>query len=257
VETPALGSPRSLELEEPAPAPAAVDDEDDGRPYLLADRELPRCPKCNKEMEEGARVCMACGFDQRTRKKVQREYQPLARNWETNMPLRQRALVYLAVHGGSLLLGLVPAIHGSSTVSFLACWAFFGLLLAFLLGTFAKIDLTRDRKGLVVVTVTWRFCFLPFPPRVTEVRAFGGVTAGQYDPSGFWEWFIFIWLLLPGVLPGLFWWYFVIHKIAYHVSLTRDHGYPAVYVYRGRDEGQMRDIAQTLSDATGLQLDGA
>jgi hypothetical protein len=256
VETPVGVAPRSLELEEP-PARPAEDDEDDGRPYLVADRDLPRCPKCRKEMEVGARVCVACGFNLRTRKKAQREYQPLERSWETNLPLRRRALLFVGVHGGSLLLGLVPAIHGSSTTSFLFCWAFFGTILAFLLGTFEKVDLTRDHKGRVVVRSTWRFCFIPFPPRSTEVRGFEGVVAGQYSPSGFWEWFIFFWLLLPGVLPALFWWYFVIHKNAYHVSLARDHGYPAVYVYRGRDEEQMRDVARTLSDASGLRLEGA
>jgi hypothetical protein len=257
IERPVVGvAERSLELDEPEVS-AQEDDEDDGQPYLMADREQPRCLKCKKEIEEGAKVCMTCGFDQRTRKKVKREYQPLARSWETNMPLGQRVVLFLAVHGGSLLLGLVPAILGSSALSFLACWAFFGTLLAFLLGTFSKIDLTRDHKGRVRVTVTWRFCFIPFAPRSTEVRGFEGVVAGQYDPSGFWEWFIFCWLLLPGILPALFWWYFVIHKIAYHVSLARDHGYPAVFVYRGRQEEQMRDIAHTLSDASGLRLEGA
>src|SRR5262245_61329768 len=41
-------APRSLELDEPAPVRPAGEEEEDGTPYELADRLLPRCPKCSK-----------------------------------------------------------------------------------------------------------------------------------------------------------------------------------------------------------------
>jgi hypothetical protein len=247
----APGVPR-LELDEEPPRPA--EGEEEGTPYLLADKLLPRCPKCRKEMAEGAVLCVACGFDLRRRKKAAKEYEPLARSWETNMPLGRRLfwwglLVAVVLVGG--LVGTVQA--GASVGGFLAAWLFFALLMAFLVGTFDRVDLTRDRKGRVAVTRAWRFCFVPAAPRTTEVYGFEGVVSGQWADAGFLEWFVLFALLPMGLVPGALWWYFVIHQNAYHVALARDHGYPACYVYRGRREEQMRDVAEALCAATGLR----
>src|SRR5262249_21773939 len=66
-------APHSLELD-PPPRPAG-DEEDDGNPYVLADRLMPRCPRCQKEFSrEGAVLCVHCGFDLRTRRKVARTF---------------------------------------------------------------------------------------------------------------------------------------------------------------------------------------
>jgi hypothetical protein len=138
---------------------------------------------------------------------------------------------------------------------FLGAWAFFGLLLAFMVGTFERVDMTRDRRGRVTLTRRWRVAFVPVAPRVTEVRGFGTVATGQWQDAGFWEWALFVWLLPTGVIPALVWWYYVIHQCAYHVALTRDHGHPEVYVYRGRRKEQMDDIALALCNATGLRHD--
>ncbi|MGH7172893.1 MAG: hypothetical protein ACRELF_01765 [Gemmataceae bacterium] len=61
----------------PAPAkpakPAAHDDddEDDANPYGLTDVNLSaRCPDCANEMEEGAIICLTCGYNLRTREKA-------------------------------------------------------------------------------------------------------------------------------------------------------------------------------------------
>jgi hypothetical protein len=54
----------------PAKRPADEED-DDPNPYGLIDVDLvPRCPDCANEMEEGAIVCLICGYNTQTREKA-------------------------------------------------------------------------------------------------------------------------------------------------------------------------------------------
>jgi len=232
--------------------PVETGDEDDGQPYLVEGGEQRLCPHCHKPLEADAVVCVACGFHLRKRKKVARTYEPLVRSWETNVPLRQRLAAFLAIQGPSLVAGVLGAVlAGGGLLVFLGTWFCSGMMLAFLLGTYERLDLTRDRRGRVNLTRTWRICFVPLQPAPIEVRGYEGLVNGRADESGFWEWFIFL-TLLPAVLPALIWWYYTIHKVTYHVALARDHGYPEVYLYKGRDEALMNDIAATVRDAAGL-----
>ncbi len=44
------------------------DDHDDPNPYGMIDMSfVPRCPDCANEMEEGAIICLTCGYNTRTR----------------------------------------------------------------------------------------------------------------------------------------------------------------------------------------------
>jgi hypothetical protein len=246
-----------LELDEtPLPAPPAYDPEEDEDPYLLADRDYPVCPGCRKTLPPGGVVCPSCGFDQRKQKKVARTWDPLARAWDTNYSLTARLHILVASVAGVLILGLAgTSSAGLPWGPFLTSWLVFVVFLTFLLGTFERIELTRDRKGRATLTQTWRYFFVPVPPRRTEVRGFGSISTGQEHEAGFWEWLIFVSLIWFGVVPAIIWWYQAIHKANYFVALTRDHGYPAHYAYRGRSEEQMREIATTLREASGLTWD--
>jgi hypothetical protein len=247
------GPALSLSLDEP-PAPDQ-DPEDDGQPYLFEGGEESHCPRCRKPMKAGDVVCVSCGFHLRRRKKLVKEYQPLVRQWETNHPFRWRLTLLVTVHGLSLVLGLIATLSaGEGLAAYLAAWLFGGMMMAFLLGTYERIDLTRDRRGRVELTQTWRLCFLALRTTPVPVRGHAGVVTGRSSEAGFWEWFILL-CLLPGLIPAVIWWYVTIHKVRFHVALSRDHGYPATRVYRGWNEEQMNDIAQTLSDASGLRWD--
>jgi len=62
---------------EAKPAPAKkkpYDDDDDGpKNYGVTDTELgSRCPECANEMEEGAIICLTCGFNTRDRTRVRK-----------------------------------------------------------------------------------------------------------------------------------------------------------------------------------------
>jgi ribosomal protein L40E len=234
-----------------------LDDEDDDRPYRVegVGEEKP-CQECGLRIPVEAVLCPRCGYDYRKKKKITRTYEPIARTWEVNYPLHFRLTLFLALHGTALVLGVAGALlAGEGLGGYLVSWLVAGAALAFLMGTFDRIELVRDTRGRVRVTTTRRLAFFPLPPQVTEVRGFSEIVTGQTASAGFWEWFIFL-TLLPGLIPAFVWWYIVIHKVSFHVALAREYSYPEVYVYRGRDEGQMRDVAGTLRDAAYLRWEG-
>jgi predicted Zn finger-like uncharacterized protein len=52
------------------PANPIDDDDEDANPYGMIDMSfLPRCPECANEMEEGAIICLTCGYNTRTRER--------------------------------------------------------------------------------------------------------------------------------------------------------------------------------------------
>jgi hypothetical protein len=245
-------APLALELEEPGPD----NTDEDASPYLLADKDLPTCPKCRKVMEPGSVLCASCGFDQRTRKKTIRTYETIARSWDCDIPFQTRLMYLGAAQGIHWLLALMLLASGNSAWPFVVTWPFLTAILCFVLGTYDRIDLDRDHKGRVKLTKQWRFCFFPLMPVTTEIRGFEGVTTGQWHDAGPLEWFIFFFLLFMAVIPALIFWYNAIHKQHFHVALARDHGHAEVWVYRGRDQDQMNEIADVLCNASGLRRIG-
>ncbi|MEO2089522.1 MAG: MJ0042-type zinc finger domain-containing protein [Gemmataceae bacterium] len=73
---PAKAKPRVVDDDPPPPpppaAPLAFLDEDDGpKDYKVAkdDLDIPRCPRCAKELEDAdARICLNCGYDMMQRR---------------------------------------------------------------------------------------------------------------------------------------------------------------------------------------------
>jgi hypothetical protein len=84
------------------------------------------------------------------------------------------------------------------------------------------------------------------------VFGFEGIQSGRHRAVSPWDAWILYFLIIFGLIPGLIWWYLVFYKITYHVSLTRDHGFPAYIVYSGWSEKKMKEIAYTLREASGL-----
>lgn len=247
---------------EPPPLRLSLDDPfdeelGDGSPYELHGGNDISCPECTKVLPVGTAVCTRCGYDFRGQKKLVRTYQPLARSWETNWSLRGRVAVFLVLQVVAFVLsviwhwkwGLDPVAFGLSTLLFAG-------MTSFLLGTFDRIDLARNEKGRVSLTILRRICFIQTPPQKIAVHGYEGVVTGRDAEVSGWEWFVLMVLLIAGVVPGLIWWYFVMHKITFHAALSKDHGYPDTMVYQGWSEEQMREIARTVADAAGMQLGG-
>jgi len=248
-----VAAPPSLSLDD-VPLSLAEEDDEDESPYLLADKDIPLSPKCRKPMTIGAVLCTACGFDTKTRKKAKRTYDPIARVWETNYTIQQRLMWFGVAQGIQLTLALFTLLGGGSAWPFVFTWPLLTGMLAFILGTFERVEIVRDARGWCEVTSAWRFAFWPLAPKKTEIRGFEGVTTGQDHEVGVIEWMICASLLCVAVIPAIVWWYVVIHKPNFHVALSAHHGHPEVFVYRGKSEEQMREIGQVLVNASGLQM---
>jgi hypothetical protein len=246
---------RALELDEPPLPQGHPDLDEDPSPYLFAEKDLPTCPRCKKEMPRGAVLCAACGFNRRTRRKHARTYEPIARSWDTDLTLKQRLMWVAAGQGFHWFCAAMGVALGTfaSPWPFVLTWPWMTAVLCFVLGTYDRIELVRDSKGRVKVTKQWRFFFVPARPVTTEVRGFEGVTTGQWHDAGFLEYFVFLSLLTMALVPGFIWWYVAIYKVYFHVALAQDHGHSEVYVYRGRSQEQMNEIADALCNASGLQ----
>jgi DNA-directed RNA polymerase subunit M/transcription elongation factor TFIIS len=233
-----------------------ADEADDGAPYELDGGNDVKCPKCTNMLPPDGVVCTRCGWHLRRRKKLLKTYQPLARSWETNYSLRTRRTIWGLLQFLAFAAGLAANLAlGASWPAFAGSMVLFALMTSFLLGTFDRLDLVRNDRGKVTLTKTRRICFFTAYELPIDVRGHEGVVTGRRSDVTGWEWLVFFFLLLSGIIPGLVWWYYVIHKITFHAALARDHGYPSAIVYQGWDEEQMRDIAVALSGAAGLRLE--
>jgi hypothetical protein len=240
-----------LSLDEPV-----VEEEEDASPYGVAGADEIPCPQCRELLPPDSVLCVRCGFHVKKRKKVARTYQPIEREWETNVSHQKRLTVLWICEAVALGLGLTSVFGaGAGLGIFLGSFLSFTAIMAFLLGTFDRIRLTRDARGRVRLIKTWRFCFFERPPQTIDVRGYEGIVSGRRYDVGILDWLIFFFLLFPGLIPGLVWWYWAIHKVSFHVSLSRDHGFPSYIVYSGRNEMQMKEIALELKNATGLRSD--
>lgn len=233
-----------------------TEDEDDSSPYGVEGADEVRCPKCSFMLPPASVLCIRCGFHLKKRKKIVKIYQPIDRAWETNAGYQTRLLIFWSCIAAFLGVGLAGVIQGEAPLGvFLFTFVFVTAILAFLFGSFARIQLTRNPRGRVQLTKTWRMAFFARPPQTLDVRGYEGIVGGRHREIGSWENMICFLLLGLGVIPGILWWYFVIHKVTFHVSLSQDHGFPAYLVYSGWSEMQMKEIAYTLRDATGLRYD--
>jgi hypothetical protein len=252
--TPVGVAPHSMELDESAGPSGVVDPDEDDSPYLLSEKELPTCPKCQKDMVRGAVLCTSCGFNLRTRKKAKQTYEPISRFWITDLTLPQRLLGLAGFQGFHIfLVALTAFLFDTGTAPFFVTWPLMAALACFVLGTYDTISLKRDTRGRTTVTIQWRFFFIPTLPQETQVRGFEGIVMGQWLDAGFLEWFVCASLLPLGLVPSIIWWYLAIHKPFFHVALAQDHGHAEVYVYRGHSAEQMNDIAEAICNAAGLK----
>jgi len=238
------------------PPDAKSEDEEDATPYGVEGADDVQCPKCCFMLPPGSVLCVRCGFHLKKRKKIAKTYQPIERLWETNASYQTRLMVFWICEAAFAGLGLAGVIWGGATLGmFIGSFLGLTMMLAFLFGTFDRIHLTRDTRGRVQLAKTWRVAFFARPPRTIDVRGYESIVSGRHRDVSTWEYWIFFLLLFFALVPGIIWWYLAIYKITFHVSLSRDHGFPSYILYSGWSEPQMKEIAYALRDASGLRYE--
>src|SRR5262249_49347253 len=150
-------------------------------------------------------LCPACGFDWAKGARRRRTYEQVRRIWEAGWPLERRARLFLIGQALALPLSLLGASTLGEWTGFLAPWLVFTALPAFLLGTFARTELTRNERGKVRLTQTWRIGFIPRSTQSIRRSEYEGVASGKAPAPDFWDWFVLVILTLAGILPGVLW----------------------------------------------------
>ena len=228
---------------------------DDDQPYPVpADPEQKEpCPHCNTYLPLGTVVCNHCGFDRQAGTILQRTYEKVNKEWEAGLPLRTRFSIFVPLVSITLVSAIAFGVTEGDLQGLLITWTFGTPLLAFLLGTFPRLILTRNKKGQVRLTKIWRICFIPWQPTDIRLREYEGISVRQFHKSDVADFGLLIFLLLMGVIPGILWWIFVMSPVQFDVALTRDHGTPALLLYRGRSETTAKEIAVSIRNVTDLK----
>lgn len=233
----------------------ADDEDDDGEPYEIPEGEHPvrKCEACQKEIPKEAVLCIHCGHHRDKKEKQSREFSVIDKQWEQGWPFEKRLLAF----GVCQLLNLVSLAIGIASIGQVGLSLFgivsFSAVQAFILGTYPRLRVRRNKRGQVEMTTTWRACFVPLETKKIDWRAHEGVSVGHFDGTGIIDWFIFF-NLLPLVIPAILWWWFIIRADHFFTALTIQNESPETYVYRGMEESKAKEIAQIITDASGLRL---
>jgi predicted RNA-binding Zn-ribbon protein involved in translation (DUF1610 family) len=230
------------------------EDPDSGNPYRAADAASRRCLGCSDYLKPEVVVCVRCGFDLRTGRKLVKEYQKIERSWDSGLSPKLRWVLFAVLQGFTLLaivtgLMLVEDSPVVAVPTFFLSWLIFTTLTGFIFGTYDHCELKRYKSGRIDLYQTWRYGFIPWPTKKIDVRDYFTATARVTARDGIWEWLIFIFLLMYCGVPALFYWYFVIHKTEYNVVLNNELRNLELFVYRGGSEAQMHEIKQIFDDA--------
>jgi hypothetical protein len=229
-------------------------EEDDLNPYTVTgDAPTKPCPECDRRVPVRDEVCNRCGYNFATRERAKRTYEPVHLEWEEGWPFERRVMIFVGAQVLNFISLAALMISGQGTTSFiLVVMTFF--LQAFLLGTYQKLSLDRTTKGKITLNSRWRVAFLAQPSkpaRWKEHESLIIVRSNEFNPID--VCFALI-LLLYCVIPGVLFWWFVIHSDKFTITLCKDHGFPETPIFRTLSEERAKEIMQTVSDVTTLPI---
>jgi hypothetical protein len=188
---------------------------------------------------------------------VERDFQPINREWEEEYPLTRRLQVMAGAQVVNVLgsLSALASVESAGFIDVFWCFAFavfHGALLAFIIGTFDTLAVRRTGKGSATLTRLRRVAFVPFPSEKVPWKDSHAVGFVATHDAGLVAWVVFIYLLLLCVLPGLVFYWFVIRPERFHVILCDVHGGTDAIIFRGNDREQVAEMAKVIAEATGL-----
>jgi hypothetical protein len=232
-----------------------TNDEWDRNPYTVrGDVPTARCPECGKPMHEGTTLCKHCGADLAEKERAQRTFEPVDCVWQSGWPLRKRLAVFGALQAINVLVAITSISSGWSASAIVPLALESAGLMAFLIGTFDSIHLTRSYKGKVALTHTWRYAFIAAPAKTIRWKEFEGVRVVASREVEFFEWIVAGILFLHAVIPGILFWWFIIRPDRFEVALCKDHGHPTTIICRTQDLPQAEQMRATISEVAGFPV---
>ncbi len=241
------------------PVLAGTQDEDDEQPYAVPGTGLSRCPHCREELPLDASFCVHCGTTIAGKRKATKVFQPMAGEYVEGLPLAKRYGVLAGLQVVSFavcILGLVTEATSANTVGGVIGLALFQLLQlalqAGLVGSFDTLTVSRTAKGKATLTVQRRLGFYKLKPQKVAWRECTNLMVTGGNPASMIEWAIFLYLFLFTCVPGVIFYFIVIHPERFEIKLTDEYGATRDTVFHTTDRELAGDVAHFLGDATGL-----
>jgi hypothetical protein len=225
------------------------DDPENSKPYRVDAAEQPACPSCGQPMEPQAIVCLNCGLDLRVGIKAKTAYDPILKRWDAGLSRPFRWLGFAGWQCFAVPPMLWGASHEGHAFYVIGGWLWLSVMAAFLLGTYDRIDLERNSRGKVRLMKTWYFCFIPREPTTVDLIQYEGILTGQVHDLDFTDYVVLISGIGFFLIPGIVWYFAIMQRDTWYVALTKDHGHPDLWLYRGWSEHRAKQIASTLRTA--------
>jgi hypothetical protein len=225
------------------------DNPEDSKPYKVDAKEPSPCPGCGKPMEPEAILCIHCGLDLREGVKAKTVYDPIVRRWDGGLSRSNRIMIFALWQCFAIPPMLWGASHEGHEFYTVGGWLWLSLMCAFLCGTYPRIDLERNSRGKVRLIKTWYFCFIPREPETLDLMQYEGMTTGQIHENDLSDYIVLMAGLNFFIVPGIIWYFAVMSRDTWYVALTKDHGHPDMWIYRGWSEPRAREISSTLRTA--------
>ena len=133
----------------------------------------PPCPECSEPMAGEAVVCLVCGFNRTTGKRLKTVSHRLMGRWDTgNFPLLARLIVCLGVVA-ACCLPLLDFGRDPEKLPVLLLLPIGGAAFgALVLGTFHRVIVTTDPQGTPILIQQLWICFVPAPRQTTDLTDF-------------------------------------------------------------------------------------
>jgi hypothetical protein len=228
-----------------------VEHDDQAIPYRVPGDGTMTCRECSFKLPLGSTFCVNCGLDFATKKKPKKRFQTIDREWEPRINLALRLQIFAGLQVLNLLIILLLR-ENVSVVGASIALIFQGALQAFLIGSYEKIAVYRSEKGQATLTKTWRFCFIPMKPTEIDWKRSHAMGVIHTHTLGFLEWITFFYLLLLFVVPGIVFYFLVIHPMRFQIVLCDIYGSVDEVIFRTTNEDQPDEICEVVSTATGL-----
>lgn len=241
------------------PMLAGTRDEDDEKPYGVPGTGLMPCPHCRQELPLDATFCVHCGTTLAGGEKAERVHQPMAAVWEEGLSLQNRVAVMAGFQVFNFFLAVGSIYAQSGQLGQFSTWlslAFFNLfhiaLQACLIGSFDTLSVARTARGKTTVTVQRRIGFYKLKAEKIPWRESANIRVTGSAQAGLVDWFTFLYTLCIACVPGVLFYWLVIHPERFQIDLTDALGVTRETIYRSTGREKAAAVAHFVQDATGL-----
>lgn len=215
------------------------------------------CPSCRKIMARGAVVCVECGFNRKTGKKLRMKVRAVEHQLDPALPVVARAIlaaVLILPCVASGLVGLVGQVESGNRAGLVAFAGLWSLVWLTVLGSFTRMRAVKDTAGRPTLYASTWLWFLPVRTRTLNLRNYEclyyGYQRGVSDTGKAVFLIITLCLLTVGVCPGLIFWLYVFYKETFTLELGSPGRDRRLSICKG-NETRMRAFADRLKEVAG------